>query len=202
MVPALVFLMFGMYDLANGWITRSRLTTATFAIGQVATTLAAQQDGTNSLTQQNAYRSSTAALAAMPQLSVTGTNYSVTLSGVVFSANSDCPKGSCVAKVSWSATLLGVGQRRPCTNLTSVSDTAAPSLTTLSADAFQANPILVVDMTYTFTPLFLQSFIGTIPMRSVAYFSPRSGVNRLTTDGTSDLVFHYTDLNDPTVQCP
>lgn len=199
-VPALIFLLLGMYDLSSGWITSRRLTTAAFSVGQIATIRAVQPDSTNALSYDEAWKASTAAYAAMPQMAVSGAVYAVALSEIVFSADSSCPGGSCVATVKWSALLLGVGQKRACGTMTVAPDTSAPDPTQLPADAFQPNPILVVDVTYTFTPLFLQSIIGTIPMRWMSYFPSRSGKNSVF-GGTLDQVIKYDDPNNPGAQC-
>ena len=204
MAPVIVFLLAGMYDFSNGWITWRKLTSASYAVGQIATRLAVQPDSTNALGYTDAWRASTAAYAAMPQLRNPGAIYAVTLSEVVFSTNNGCTGGSyCVAKVTWSATLLGNGAPRPCVNLNSSPDTAAPSPITLAASAFPVAPVLpapifIVDVTYTYTPLFLQTFIGTIPMRQTAYFPSRSGSVR----SLSDQIVTYSDPNNPGAQCP
>ena len=194
--PVLILLMAGMYDLSSGWITWRRLATAAFSIGQIATIIAVQPDSTSLLTYNDAWRASTAIYAAMPQTLVAGASYGVTLSEVVFSTDSSCPANTyCVAKVSWSAGLVGPdATRRPCTRLNSVPDTAPSSLTTLPAAMFQSAPSLVVDVNYTFTPLFLQTLVGTIPMRFVQYFPSRSG--------TTNQFITYVNPNDPAAQCP
>lgn len=212
-----------MYDLANGWMTWSRLTTATFAIGQIATTLAVQLDATNLLTRADAWRASTAILAALPQLDQSpnfnqlpqfnngASQYSVVLSEVVFSQNPAGPVSlngtaappTYTGAVFWSAKILGTGAFRPCGKITSAGDANTPSLTTLPVDAFQANPILVVDTTYNFTPLFLQSFVGPIPMRWAAYLPSRSGTNNKSiVTGVSDMVIRYEDISGATQHCP
>ena len=99
--------------------------------------------------------------------------------------------------------MLGIGDFRPCGTIAQARDARAPSLTTLPIAAFQANPILVVDTTYKFTPLFLQSFIGPIPMRWAAYLPSRSGTNsKSSVVGTSDLVIRYNDTSTSTLHCP
>lgn len=208
-VPALVFLLFGMYDLANGWITSGRLTTATFAIGQIATTLAVHPNGTNSLSPDDAITASTAIIAALPQLTRNGTNYSVVLSEVVFSQNPQGPPNkdgtaappTFTGTVAWSANILGQGDHRLCRKVSPVDDATTPSLLTLPNDAFQANPVLVVDTTYMFTPLLLQSFIPQFSMRWASYFSSRSGVNTMN-NGKSDLFIHYDDTSKAVSFCP
>lgn len=208
-VPALVLLLFGMYDFANGWMTWSRLTSGTFAIGQIATTLAVQPDGTNSLSPLDATRASTAILASMPQLTTNGIDYGVVLSEVVFKANPPATnKDGTLAPptytgtVSWTVNTKGKGDLRPCARITAVGDNGVPSLMTLPQDAFQANPILVVDTTYSFTPLFLQGFIGPFQMRWAAYFPSRSGTNNTAPDGLSDMFIRHKDDSGGTVYCP
>jgi len=55
----------------------------------------------------------------------------------------------------------------------------------------QAAPLLVVDVTRTFTPMFLGAFTGGVPLASSAYLPVRSG--------TVDQTIKY---DDPNRQCP
>ena len=175
MAPAMVLVLSGMYDLASAWITSRRITTAVYSVGQIATTLSPQPDNSNALSYTDAWRASTAAYAAMPQLLAPGAVYSVTLTQVVFGENTSCPKGTCEARVKWSKTFLGTGAARLCGVLNHVSDTTPASMATLPEDAFQAQPALLVDLSYTYNPLFLKTLIGPIPMHETAIFPVRIG---------------------------
>jgi hypothetical protein len=116
---------------------------------------------------------------------------SILLAGVCFS-----PAGStvchslpgctsnCAANVVWNS---GPNKRACGTPLTSASDTAAPSKTTLPADVFPAagaapgGSLLVVDIVYNYTPMFGSALtalfgsplFGTIPIARSAYLAPR-----------------------------
>lgn len=188
----LLLLLMGMYDLANGWIAMQRLTAATRSVGQIATLLAVNADGSNSLSHDQAWRASTAVYAAMPELLAAGSIHGVTMSEVVFTSGPDCAGTSCVANVAWSTLLLGTAPTRVCGTLTATDDAAKPDPALLPKKTFlQAAPLLVVDVTRTFTPMFLGVFTGSIPLASSAYLPVRSG--------TLDQTIRY---EDPDPQCP
>lgn len=120
----LLLLLMGMYDLANGWIAMQRLTAATRSVGQIATLLAVNADGSNSLSHDQAWRASTAIYAAMPELLAAGSVYGVAMSEVLFTSPPACAGTSCVANVAWSTLLLGVAPTRACGTLTATDDSA------------------------------------------------------------------------------
>ncbi len=175
MAPVLLIMLMFMYDAANGWITWQRLTQASRSVAQIATLMAVNADGTNTLSHDQAWRASTAVYAAMPETFAAGATYGVTMTEVLFTGSKVRNATVYVANVAWSKTLLGVAPRRLCGTLSVTGNTAASSLSTLPQDAFQAAPLLVVDVTYTFNPLFLGSLIGAIPMAWSAYLPVRSG---------------------------
>lgn len=186
-VPVLIFLMFGMYDLSMGWMTWRRLETSATAVGQIATMFAVQADTSNWLTVVQAWQAGTAINAAMPETLASDANYTVVVSEVYFEQGGGCPAnpdgtpGYCIAKVLWSKVVIGNGitalSTRPCGQQTAIADTAPPTQTGLPNSVFQANPVLVVDVAYTFTPLFLVNLFGKFPFRWMAYFPSRSGVD-------------------------
>jgi Flp pilus assembly protein TadG len=74
------------------------------------------------------------------------------------------------AKVAWS----GGSDRRPCnTPLTSVPNDTAPGKTTLPADAYGANSLIVVDLTYAYRPLFAANIFGSFTLKRSSYLQPR-----------------------------
>lgn len=184
-LPALVFLLFGMYDLSMGWITWRRLETSATAVGQIASMMAAQPDTSNWLTTEQAQLAAGAINAAMPETRAGGAQYAVALSEISFATNQSCGQGPdgtasyCVATVLWSKLVLSNGSTtlssRPCGQQARLANTAPPSQAGMPDSTFQANPTLVVDVAYTFTPLFLSSLFGNFPMRWVAYFPSRFG---------------------------
>lgn len=104
---------------------------------------------------------------------------SLTLSSVVFYPPSVNPvnkvqcktpiNGFC-ANVAWS----GGSNPRPCaTNLAAAADSATPSSTALPTDAFGAGSIVVADVVYTYTPVFLSTVLPQITISRSAYVRPR-----------------------------
>jgi len=109
-----------------------------------------------------------------------------TASSVLFTPTVTGCTSSCTytAKVGWT---FGTNPR-PCnTSLTAVSDTASPSPSTLPADIFSSGSIIVIDLIYTYTPIFGAKFVPSIQMKRSAYLQPRylSSVSYTNSTGTS-----------------
>ena len=189
--PMLLVLLMSMYDIANGWLAWRRLTAAAQSVGEIATLLAVNADGSNTLTPDQGWRASTAAYASMPALLTQNARYGVTLSEVLFTKQQGCGGGYCAAYVGWSKGVLGLAAPRPCGTQTAVPDTSPPGPSVMPQSSFQAAPILVVDITYGFVPLFLGGVVGPIQMARSAYFPARSG--------NADQSIAYLD---PLAQCP
>lgn len=189
--PMLLVLLMSMYDIANAWLAWRRLTAAAQSVGEIATLLAVNADGSNTLTPDQGWRASTAAYASMPALLAQNARYGVTLSEVLFSAQQGCGGSYCAAYIGWSKGVLGTATPRACGAQTAVPDTAPSGPGVMPQSSFQAAPILVVDITYDYVPLFLGSAVGPIKMARSAYFPARSG--------NLDQTIAYLD---PSVQCP
>ena len=195
--PAMVVFAIGLFDLVDGTATWWHLTQAAQAIAQIATNSAANTNGTNSLTKQQGYAASTAAYPLVPQLaSAKLADFGVTLSSVVFTPTvANCTSGcTYTAAVAWSHTLLTgkLAAARACgVSLVQAANSAAPSSGTLPASAFGAAPLLVVDVSYRFTPLFTTFIAGPIVMMRSAYLTPRAG------DDTQ-----WVRYTDPTISQP
>ena len=128
--------------------------------------------------------------------------FGVTISSIVMTptvsgCTSDC---TYTAHVAWSGVFEGTGQVRPCDTvqgtsvLNSVADTANPSPSTLPVDIYSAAPLLVVDVTYTFQPLFFTFITGNVVMAQSSYLSPRMGL-------TTAWVQYFPGSNDTTGLC-
>ena len=192
MAPVLLLMMMSMYDITNGWLSLQRMTVAARSAAQIATLVGVNADGTNSLSNIQAWRASTAVYAAMPELLAVGpAAFGVTMTEVEFLTYDNCLQTSCVADVSWSTLLLGNAPTRLCGTLSAVANDAPPGRSVLPESAFQDAPLLVVDLTYQFTPLFLGGITGPISMARSAYLPVRSGV--------LDQSITY---DDPAAACP
>ncbi len=176
--PFLLTAALGLYDLANAALTMRRLTIAADAIAQIATAAAVNADNTNTLTREQAWAASTAPFALLPGLRAQPMgDYSVVLSAVVFRLADRSCTANCtyLAATAWSGTFQGIATQRQCGDLTAVADDLPPSPTTLPASAFGPASLLVVDMAYTFHPLFASVFTGDMRFTRSAYFPPRTG---------------------------
>jgi Flp pilus assembly protein TadG len=190
LAPVVVLMLAGLYDLTMAYIAWERVTLAAQAINQIATTIAATPPNSNTVTQAQATTASTAIYAYLPQLlTASPPAFSVTISSIAMeplTAGTSCAgPTTCVAQVAWSGTYLGTDQdvngtalQRPCGvgAVVQTSDTTTPSPGTLPEDVYSASSLLVVDVTYQFTPTFYQFLTGNITIAQSAYYPPRIGL--------------------------
>ncbi len=187
LAPLVVTLLAGLYDTTTAYIAFSRVNTCAQTIDLIATTLASASTKPNSLTLTQATSAASAAYAYLPYV-LTGSPpaFSVTLSSVVMTPTVVGCTSSCTytAHVAWSGVYAGSGgTKRPCdlvvgtSAMTQTTDTAAPSSTTLPSDVYSAASLLVVDVSYKYTPLFFQFITSSFTLFQTAYFPPRSGLS-------------------------
>jgi Flp pilus assembly protein TadG len=98
----------------------------------------------------------------------------ITMSSVQFTQTST----SCttLTPTCYNATVVWTSgpNKRPCkTNLGAVADTATPTQATLPTDLYGPGSIVVVDIVYTYTPLFVQKLFGSIKISRSAFLAPR-----------------------------
>jgi Flp pilus assembly protein TadG len=184
--PILISMIAGLYDVTTAFIAWRRVTAAALAIGEIATGEASSTAvGINVLNQTQALAAASAVYPYLPNLlGGSPPGFGVTLSSIVMTPTpSGCTTAcSYTAHVAWSGVFEGTGTVRPCDTvqgtsvISSVSDTAPPSPATLPQDMFSPAPLLVVDVTYTFQPLFFTFITGNIAMAQTSYLSPRAGL--------------------------
>ncbi len=199
--PLLIAAFTGLYDLTTGFLAWQRVNMAALAIDQIATAMAATPQNTNILDLADATTAASAIYAYLPDtLTAPAASFGVVITSVVMTpTQAGCTSGCTYnANVAWSGSYQGTaGTIRPCGTLTAVPDASNITPTTLATDAFSPEPILVVDVTYTFHPLFFSYVKNNIVMTRTAYFSPRIGL-------VTDWFQYYliTGSNDATVLCP
>ena len=95
--------------------------------------------------------------------------------GIIPSVSSAASVTCSNATVTWSAGLDNGGNDiRQCGTLGQASSNAlSPSLTTLPPGLYTPGTVLVVDVTYVFTPAFTKWITGPISFQRTAYFTPR-----------------------------
>ncbi len=176
--PVLLTIVLSLSDVTNAVIAWWRLTAAAGAIAFIATTYAATPNNTNVLTLKQATTASTAVFAVVPALATApASTYGVTISSVVMTPSVPGCTRNCAyrANTAWSAVLQGTAPKRPCGQLGSVPDGQPSTPTTLPLDAFTPAPVLVVDVTYDFTPIFTNLFGSGLRFTETAYLAPRTG---------------------------
>jgi Flp pilus assembly protein TadG len=207
LAPILVSTVGGLYDLTTGFIAWKRVAMAAQSIDQIATSLAATTSGTNILNLINASNASSAVYAYLPNiLSASPNSFGVTVSSVAMVPNpATCTVGcTYTPHVAWSGVFKGsAGTRRPCdaraglSAMSFVPDGSNPSPTTLPASVQGSGaPLVIVDVVFTFKPIFFTYITGNIQMNQSAYFSPRTGL-------MGDWVqYFYAGNSDSTSICP
>lgn len=199
LAPMLMMVSAGLYDLTTAFIAWKRVSLTAQAIAEIATIMAATTAGTNQLTLSQATTAASAIYAYLPATqSASAPAFGVVMSSIVMQPTVSGCTTACTytANVAWSGTFQGSGTTRQCGTLSFVADTAAPSPATLPTDAQGSSPLLVVDVNYTFYPLFYKFFTGPIPMKQSAYFSPRIGL------ADSWVQYEPGGASDTTTICP
>jgi Flp pilus assembly protein TadG len=181
LLPVLIVITLSLTDVTNAVITWWRLSAAANAIARIATNYAATESNTNSLSTTQATTASTAIFAVIPGLTTAPVSqYGVTLSSVVMTPTVAGCTSNCTytANTAWSVVVQGIaGATRPCGTLGAAANDASASINTLPPDAFSSSPLLVVDVTYDFIPLFTNLFGVKVQWMETAYLAPRTGTD-------------------------
>ena len=183
LAPVLIVLAMSLTDVTHALITLWRLSSAANAIARIATNLATTNNNIvslNNLTTTQATTASTALFGVVPELiSAPLSKYGVTISSIVITATVNGCTSNCtyVARTAWSTKLQGSSPIRPCGTLASVPNGQPAAIGTLPVDAFTAAPLLVVDVTYNFVPVFTNLFGSGRHFMETAYMGTRIGGN-------------------------
>ncbi len=178
LAPALVVIVLGLYDISKAVIVWWQLSAAAGAIARIGTTYAATPDNTNVLSTTQAASASTAIFAVIPALAQgPSSRYGVTMTSVVMTPTVPGCSSNCtyLSNTAWSLALQGAAPLRPCGSPGQVADGTPSSSLTLPLDAFTRAPLLVVDVTYDFIPLFNTFFGHALTFMETAYLATRTG---------------------------
>ncbi len=173
--PILITLLCGGFELTRYIKAVRQLTAASTALaGMIAQNTSGSVNDTDLLFFRDAvmiaYPDVLADAAAQNK---TWTNdIQVTMSSINFSLTNQNCKSNCTyqAKVAWS----GGSNTRPCsTLLTSASDDAQPTTTTLPSDTFGPGTLIVVDIVYTYRPIVATQLLRPLSLSRSFYIQPR-----------------------------
>lgn len=178
-VPIFITTAAGLFDFTNAFLAWKRVNLTAESIAEISTIQAATQENLNILTQADADTSSSAVYAYLPLInSATPPAFGVVLTSVVMTPTVKGCETSCSynANVAWSGVFQGSGTKRLCGPLSFVADTQGTNPATLPTGVAGPEPLIVVDVQYTFTPVFFKFITGPVVMKQSAYFPPRVGV--------------------------
>ncbi len=197
--PVMFLMVAGVFDMSKGIILWQQVYNAAHTIPVSASILSVQPDKTTSLTVEQVQETTSAIYAEMPWLrdGIEQGQRSVTLTSVTFTqTNPICvplPLVPCpyTASVAWSVPykdsrgtggVSGFTQVvRACGNPTQVAPTqqltkTQTPLTVLRTLNISApDPILVADVHYQYTPMFLRFLTGPLDFWATGYWSVRTG---------------------------
>ncbi len=173
--PVLILLLVFGFDIARFVISTEKVVNVASTVGQM---ISQNTTGTVNYVDVQFYRDS--AMVIFPQVLADAkqqniawyNDISITMSSINFVASPSGCTTSCTYKpeVVWS----GGSNPRSCTApITSSSDTAAPSPTTLPVDVYGPGTLIVVDVTFTFKPTIAPSFMKNINISRSYYLAPR-----------------------------
>ncbi len=185
-MPLLILVMAGAFELSRATGTARRLTSAANA---AATMLATNTSG--SVTYTDLHYAADSMMVNFPAVlrdSATkgiawGSDITIALAGISFPPTVTGCTSSCTykAKVVWTG---GAASRACGSSITSVAASNAPSATTLPSDLYtavanssggnNAPPFaVVVDVAYSWAPLVFARYFGALTIQRSAYISPR-----------------------------
>lgn len=172
-VPVLALMLVGFVELDRyAWATRQLENTAN-AIAQMLSQSTKVQPADMKYAQDSVMVLFPRALqdsarlgtdwAADVKLSMATVGFTPTTPGCV----SNCTYNG---KVAWS----GGSERRPCNvALTPAPNSSSQTPTTLPADVFGPNTVIVVDIAYSYKPLFASKIFGPLTIKRSSYLQPR-----------------------------
>jgi Flp pilus assembly protein TadG len=174
-LPLLVTLMLGSVEAA-------RLITFARNVTQVAATAVEMlsENGTGTVNYIDLHFVQDSTMVIFPQIlqdaaqkGITWNNdVSISMASIIFTPNPSTCTSNCnyIANVVWNS---GPSKRACGVTLTQVPDISSPSKTTLPTDVFGPGSIIVVDIVFSYTPIFGLGLFGTIPITRSAYLAPR-----------------------------
>ena len=180
--PVMLTILAGSYDVTQILIAMRQVTSTAQGIVQIATEQAVQPDQSNALTVDQAKQAMTAIYAMIPRLR-TGADtsqYSVTLSAVVFVADAGCAVGGActyTAGTAWSVALpQGLQVTRRCGTITQVASDQQATISNLPTSGMTTlASLLVADVSYKYQPLFGGFITGPVTLQRTAFLPPRTG---------------------------
>ncbi|QGM45256.1 TadE/TadG family type IV pilus assembly protein [Methylocystis heyeri] len=176
-LPLLLVVLLGFFEL-DRYVTMTRKLENT--ANSIAEMLTQSQSGTISDLDVAFARDATmvlfpTVLADAARKGVAWSNdIQISMSSIVFGKTNPNCSSNCAynAQVAWSSGGLGVS--RPCNRLLdAVDDTQGPSRTSLPRDAFGPVPLIAVDLSFDYTPLFAASFMPSLTIKRSAFMQPR-----------------------------
>jgi Flp pilus assembly protein TadG len=186
-LPLMITCIVAVYDMSKAMILYEEVQNASHTIPLSASILAVQSDGSTSLTSTQVQQAMSAIYAEIPMIrsGLAGGTRSVTMTSIIFLPNPSTCTSNCayVPNVAWSvpyndSNATGfTSVTRACGTLTQTTPTGGTvsSLTSLrTASVTNPDPILVVDVHYQYTPMFLFFITGPIDFWSSGYWPVRS----------------------------
>jgi Flp pilus assembly protein TadG len=187
--PIMVILTLGVVDATRALLAFQQITSAAQQVAEIGTARASvnelASDGNLQVYDFDVAAAASAIYAYIPRLrpDVGGDNssYVVTVTSVAFTAS----QNGYTASTAWSAVGETGGPAdasqtpfRPCGGLVLTAAGTPPSMSTLpiltTPPLVGLTSLLVVDVQYKFSPLFLQWITGPIEMHRTAYLPPRA----------------------------
>lgn len=185
-LPLLILLTSGGYEFSRAINASRHLSDAANAISQILAT-----NTTGTVSYIDLHYAHDATMLAFPEVLADsyrkgvswGSDITISMAGISFTPTVTGCTSACTykANIVWT----GDAESRACgANPSSASDAATPSAATLPSDLFTpvSNPqggnlappfAIVVDMTYSWSPLIFTKIVGAITMRRSVYINPR-----------------------------
>lgn len=173
--PMLILLLLGIVETTNVVTANRRLQVVAGSIAQMFT-----QSTSGSVNYVDVHFAFDSTMVLFPLVlsdsnakSVSwGNDISVTASSIVFTLQNSACTSNCIynANVAWSAG----SNKRPCgVTLTSAANSAPSNPNSLPTDSFGPGSMIVVDVSYQYTPAIMPKLIPKLTLSKSVYLRPR-----------------------------
>ena len=178
-LPIMMTLLFGSVEMSAGMKASRKLTLAADNVAELLS-----QNGTGSVTYLDLQLARDSAMIVFPDVLADAksqgidwtADMQISMSGIAITPTVNGCTSSCSyqAKVAWT----GGPNPRPCNVvLGTTGNSAALAPGVLPLDLVNPPFLVVVDVAYSFRPLFGVALTGTFPLKRAAYYAPRTVSN-------------------------
>jgi hypothetical protein len=186
LVPAVLLLLLMSFDTGRYVLATERIQEVANSVAEMlsqtavaASPVVPMKSGDGVVQNNDLHYYSDSAMVTYPDVLAvannTGTYWWQLLNVQMTSVKFNATPAGCTSSCTYKPTVMWTTGARTCgTTLTAATDTSLYSPSTLPADVFGPGSIIVVDVSYTFTPTFGAAYMPSISIERSAFMPPRN----------------------------